>query len=174
MAVHLRYLAVAVWLASLLSPTLRSKDGSYLLGYELAVNGLMGLLILLPFSLIGGLFYWLSLATNLLVLNELIRCFRRIECPWSLADTFKFQAAFLVNVGVASALNRSADFSHTRGLLNFPGVYFWLGAFGLLAAATTVIHRTFFAGLAIRLASIGMVALLVVIASFAALYTFFR
>lgn len=169
----LRYLAVTIWLASLLSPTLAS-EGDFLLGYELALNGLMALLILLPISLIAGFFYWLSLATNLLLANEVIRCLRRSQSTWSVLHTVMFQGALILNVGVVSSLNRGADFPQLRGLTSLPGVYLWLGAFGILTTVATVPHRAFFTGLATRLAAVGLVALLVVIASLASLFAFDR
>lgn len=85
-----------------------------------------------------------------------------------------FQGALILNVGVVSSLNRGADFPQLRGLTSLPGVYLWLGAFGILTTVATVPHRAFFTGLATRLAAVGLVALLVVIASLASLFAFDR
>ena len=102
--------------------------------------------------------------------NETVKCFRREDRPRSLGAAIVFQAAFILNVGVALALNRGSEFPKFRALLSFPGAYLWLGAFGLLALLATAAHRTFFFGLFTRLVSVGLVAILVAAVLFAFLY----
>lgn len=106
MTTYMRYFAVGLWLVSWLAPTLVSENGKYLLGYEVAAKGLGGMLVLLPLILLARPFYLFSLATNLLIANEAIKCFRRKESPWTLKNAVVFQAAFFINAGVVSALSR--------------------------------------------------------------------
>lgn len=157
---NLRWLAIALWLASLFTPTARSAEGKYLLGYEVAVSGAMGLLALLPASLVFRPLYWLSLATNMLVAGEAIRLLRQSKRDVTLRRTLLLQGTLLFNLAVAWHLhaNGPRSFTHIPGLLSLPGVYLWLAAFVVLAAIATYEHRTFFAGLSARVVLTFLVA----------------
>lgn len=135
---RLRHLALALWLISLILPTLPTPDignlpgtplrGAYLFAKSVAMA------LYLPHS-IGYPLHLLSLASNVVFLRELLalvpRWRRRFGwwSPWVLA------VAVFVNVYVGVRTLRPDGQVPLPGVLSQPGYFVWLGAFVVLCAA---------------------------------------
>jgi len=166
---QMRYVAVSLWLLSWFLPSALHQDKSLLLGYELVFQGALRLLLTAPISLFAFPLFWFSMATHLLVANEAMNCLQRVETDWSPRMAALLVAAFFVNLFVAMQLNRLTGGANGifSGLFNFPGVYCWLGAYGLLAVSAIIEYQHFVRGMFIRLASVGAVAIVVALVLFA-------
>lgn len=129
----LRVLALALWLLSLVLPSIYVADGSTATGFHLLLASIAWLPVALPL-LPGSAVALVSLGTNLLMVSAL----RRVLRPGSGTRTppWVLPLALLANVCVASSwYYRTAPWLPLNGLLSLPGYYCWIAAFVALWAA---------------------------------------
>jgi hypothetical protein len=129
----LRLLALALWLLSLVLPSIYVADGSTATGFHLLLSSIAWLPVALPL-LPGSAVGLVSLGTNLLMVSALRRALR----PGSETRTpaWVLPLALLANVCVASSwYYRTEPWLPLNGLLSLPGYYCWLGGFVALWAA---------------------------------------
>ena len=129
----LRVLALALWLLSLVLPSIYVADGSTATGFHLLLASIAWLPVALPL-LPGSAVALVSLGTNLLMVSAL----RRVLRPGSGTRTpaWVLPLALLANVCVASSwYQRTAPWLPLNGLLSLPGYYCWIGGFVALWAA---------------------------------------
>lgn len=129
----LRKLALALWLLSLVLPSIYVADGSTATGFHLLLASIAWLPIALPL-LPGSAVALVSLGTNLLMVSAL----RQLLRPGSGANTppWVLPLALMANVCVASSwYQRTAPWLPLNGLLSLPGYYCWIGVFFALWAA---------------------------------------
>jgi len=164
--VHVRRLAMLLWLSSLLAPTALSHRGDQQRGYEVALSAIGGLLAF-PAVAIALPLVLLSLATNALFIVEGVRLARPGDRALSLRHAIFLLCALLLNVGVVwFHASTPSGLVNLLALLQFPGVYLWLLGFALLATSAVYEQRVFFTGLSSRLALVSLVAAAVVAAVF--------
>ncbi len=146
----LRRLALVLWLASLILPTLPTPDignlpGTPLRGaYLLAKSVVMALY--LPHS-IGYPLHLLSLASNLVFFRELLTLVPRWRGRFGLWSPWLLLALVFVNVYVGLRTLRPDGQVPLPGVLSQPGYFVWLAAFAVLGAAAWAANRDRAAGL---------------------------
>lgn len=146
----LRRLALVLWLASLILPTLPTPDignlpGTPLRGaYLLAKSVVMALY--LPHS-IGYPLHLLSLVSNVVFLRELLTLVPRWRGRFGLWSPWLLLALVFVNVYVGLRTLRPDGQVPLPGVLSQPGYFVWLAAFAVLGAAAWAANRDRAAGL---------------------------
>ncbi len=134
----LRRLALVLWLASLILPTLPTPDigslpGTPLRGaYLLAKSVVMALY--LPHS-IGYPLHLLSLVSNVVFLRELLTLVPRWRGRFGLWSPWLLLALVFVNVYVGLRTLRPDGQVPLPGVLSQPGYFVWLAAFLVLCLA---------------------------------------
>ena len=137
----LRRLALALWLASLILPTLPTPDignlpGTPLRGaYLLAKSVVMALY--LPHS-IGYPLHLLSLASNVVFVRELLTLVPRWRHRFDLWSPWVLFAVVFVNAYVGVRTLRPDGQVPLPGVLSQPGYFVWLGAFVVLCVAAFI------------------------------------
>lgn len=137
-------MALLLWLASLILPTLPTPDigslpGTPLRGaYLLAKSVVMALYV--PQSLSYPL-HLLSLASNVLFLRELLSLVPRWRQRLGLWSPWLLAVVVFVNLYVGVRTLRPDGQVPLAGVLSQPGYFVWLGAFGLLWAAACLARR---------------------------------
>lgn len=137
-------MALLLWLASLILPTLPTPDigslpGTPLRGaYLLAKSVVMALYV--PHSLSYPL-HLLSLASNVLFLRELLSLVPRWRQRLGLWSPWLLAVVVFVNLYVGVRTLRPDGQVPLAGVLSQPGYFVWLGAFGLLWAAACLARR---------------------------------
>ncbi len=134
----LRRLALLLWLASLILPTLPTPDignlpGTPLRGAYLFAKSVV-MALYLPQS-IGYPLHLLSLASNVVFLRELLTLVPRWRQRFGLWSPWLLAAMVFVNVYVGVRTLRPDGQVPLPGLLSQPGYFVWLAAFGLMWAA---------------------------------------
>jgi hypothetical protein len=138
MRFSVRRLALLLWLASLVLPTLPTPDIGNLPGtpmrgaYLLAKSVVMALY--LPHS-IGYPLHLLSLATNVIFLRELLALVPRWRAQFGLVSPWLLGVAVYVNAYVGLRTLRPDGQVPLGGLLSQPGYFVWVGAFVALWVA---------------------------------------
>lgn len=140
----LRRLALVLWLASLILPTLPTPDignlpGTPLRGaYLLAKSVVMALY--LPHS-IGYPLHLLSLASNVVFLRELLTLVPRWRHRFALWSPWVLLMLVFVNAYVGLRSLRPDGQVPLPGVLSQPGYFVWLAAFVLLCLAAALTPR---------------------------------
>lgn len=134
----LRRLALALWLASLILPTLPTPDIGNLPGTPLRGAYLFAKSLVMAFYLpqsIGYPLHLLSLASNVLFLRELLTLVPRWRHRFALWSPWLLAAMCYVNVYVGLRTLRPDGQVPLPGVLSQPGYFVWLAAFGVMWAA---------------------------------------
>lgn len=139
MRFSLRWLALVLWLASLILPTLPTPDigslpGTPLRGAYLLVKSL-AMALYLPHSIQYPL-HLLSLATNVVFLRELLALVPRWRSRLTLWSPWWLAAACYVNAYVGLRTLRPDGQVPLGGVLSQPGYFVWMAAFGVLWLAS--------------------------------------
>ena len=145
MITRLRILTVALWLISLILPTVESSTGEILLGYELLFAATTSLIAIVPFGLLVP-FHILSFVTNLFIIIELIKLTVYFKREYSAPNIWLTLSILLLNifVGIRYSSQEYGSISiGFPGLLELPGFYTWLGAFIIMFIISIANHKEF-------------------------------
>ena len=134
----LRRLALVLWLACLLLPTLPTPDigglpGTPLRGAYLLVKSL-AMALYLPHAILYPL-HLLSLATNAIFVRELLSLVPRWRARLGLMSPWLLAVAVYLNAYVGLRTLRPDGQVPLGGVLSQPGYFVWMGAFVALWAA---------------------------------------
>ena len=137
----LRRLALVLWLASLILPTLPTPDignlpGTPLRGAYLFAKSVV-MALYLPHS-IGYPLHLLSLASNVVFFRELLTLVPRWRDRIGLWSPWLLLAMVFVNVYVGLRSLRPDGQVPLPGVLSQPGYFVWLAAFGVLGLAACI------------------------------------
>lgn len=137
----LRRLALVLWLASLILPTLPTPDignlpGTPLRGAYLFAKSVV-MALYLPHS-IGYPLHLLSLASNVVFFRELLTLVPRRRDRFGLWSPWVLLAMVFVNVYVGLRSLRPDGQVPLPGVLSQPGYFVWLAAFGVLGLAACI------------------------------------
>ncbi len=143
----LRRLALVLWLASLILPTLPTLPtpdignlpGTPLRGAYLFAKSVV-MALYLPHS-IGYPLHLLSLASNVVFLRELLTLAPRWRGRFGLWSPWLLLAMVFVNAYVGLRTLRPDGQVPLPGVLSQPGYFVWLAAFGVLCLAAGVSKR---------------------------------